>query len=81
MKWSKTIQFIDNAALLLKLQLSGQITNPIRAYKGLLAAAPTVSPNQPLPTHQSPASPYIITSHTLSITLMVMLANNGAMCI
>ena len=80
MKWSKTVQSLDNAVLLPIPQLSGQLMDPIRAYKGLLAASPTVSPNQPLLTHPSANGPVTITSDTLSTLLKVMLAELGFDC-
>ena len=49
MKWSKTVQTMGSAPLLLS-QLLEQATYPIYVYQQLIAASPTKKSNQPLLT-------------------------------
>ncbi len=66
MKWAKTIQTMDKAALLPLPSIQGSIADPVQAFHQLEKVSPTTSPNQPLLTVQRRGRACAITTKTLS---------------
>ena len=50
-RWTKTHQSVGQAPVLPIPEVSGHPTDPVAAYRLLLAASPTTSPDQPLLTY------------------------------
>ena len=77
LKWTKTLQVMDKTPLVAIPQLQGQATDPLAAYKDLLAVSPTTKNNQPLLTMVSKGKTVAVTSGALGRALRIMVAELG----
>jgi hypothetical protein len=73
LRWTKTIQTMDNLPLVPLPHLHQHPADPVAAYHQLLASSPTLHEDQPLLTVQEQGVPVIVTSTTLSQTLKTLL--------
>ena len=67
------MRMVGKDTVLLILDVAGHAANPMVAYKDLLAASPTTSPNQPLLTVNRKGKMTVITVDMLSRAPRVML--------
>jgi hypothetical protein len=73
-KWSKTVQTMDNQQLLPLPAVPNSVADPVAAYKQLLLAVPTTSARQPLLSYVSCSGVAIVTTYMLATSLRDFLA-------
>ena len=72
-RWSKTIQTVGKAPVILIPNVQWHPSDHVKAYLDLLAASPTSHPNQPLLTITSVGTTMIVTIPTLVKTFSIFL--------